>query len=150
MYFKKSNRFCDENLTIKSVLEAMSPAQVCGVALLYMEYRLNYNKKDTTDKDTKCKLCVLMLFQEAIAGNFRDDFFNVDDFKHQVGRVVNRTGGWQTLDCILDWMELESGPTGRMDFQRKAEILQVFKLVLEEYYELPVSRIVKYASALND
>lgn len=151
MYFKKSNRNYDENIGIKQKLESMRPNQVCGVALLYIDYRLNYNKKDKSNKEGKFKLSLFMLFKEVQRNeSIGSEYFSEEGFAYSVSKVCNRVGGWQTLDCALDWMELDSGPTGRMDFQRKAEILQIIRVVLEEYYELPVSEIIKFVSNLSD
>lgn len=150
MYFKKSNRYCDENIGIKLKLESMRPNQVCGLALLYIDYRINYNKKDKSNKEGKLKLSLFMLFKEAQRNEtVGADFFSEEGFAYSISKVCNRSGGWQTLDCALDWMELDSGPTGRMNFQRKAEILQIIRVILEEYYELPVSEIIKYVSNLD-
>lgn len=147
MFFKKSNKYYEENTLIKEKLESLSPAQVCGLALLYMDYRLNYNKKDMTNKDAKYKLCVFMLFEECKQSALNDEFFSLNDFAYSISKVCNKVGGFQSIECFLDWLKLEqSGPTGRMDFKRKAEILQLIKFVLEEYYELGVTRIVKFAS----
>lgn len=143
MYFKKSNKYYEENLVIKQVLEGLSPARACGLALLYMDDKI-FSKKGVENKDTKCKLCVFMLYESVKITSLCDEFFGLDDFKHQIGKYCNRNGGWETVDCVLDWMKLS---TGKMEFQRRGEILQIVKLVLEEYYELPVGRIVKFISS---
>lgn len=146
MYFKRSNKL-EEDLLIKEVIETLSPGQLCGLALLYMDYRLNYNKKDKSNKDAKYKLCVFMLFEDVKQTKMGDAFGGLSDFAFEISKSCNRENGWESLDCFLDWMELESGPTGRMDFQRKAEILQLIKNALEER-ELGVSRIVKFVSTI--
>lgn len=87
-----------------------------------------------------------MLFEAVKTTALRDSFFNDRDFSYQILTYVNKEGGWQTIDCFIDWLGITSG-TGKMHFQRRAEIIKIFRVVLEEYYELPVGKIANFLTA---
>lgn len=145
MFFRKSNKNCSENLTIKQRLERLNPAQVCGLALLYIDYHLCSAEDTATDRNAQARLGVSMLFEAVQTTSLKESFSDDRDFGYQILAFVNKDGGWQTIDCFIDWLNITSG-TGKMHFQRRAEIIKIFKVVLEEYYELPVGRIVKFLS----
>ena len=143
MFFKKSNKFYEENVFIKDTIETVwSKAEVCASALFYMEYRLNY-EKNCGDQSDKCAKCLEGLYNDVeVNFVFESYFLGKEDFKRKVSAACARNG-WRSMMCVVDSLRLGSGPSGRMGFQRKAEILGIFKKVLEQYYGLPVSRILR-------
>lgn len=143
MPFKKSNKLYEENIKIRDSVQKMSREEVCLTALFYMEYRLKYYKASAEKVSRQCALASSIFF-EGLAGHllFVDEFFGFADFSHRLCSL-SRKKAWASLECIINDMALDSGFTGGMVYQRKAEIIRIFKVVLEQYYELPLSKIIK-------
>lgn len=141
MSFKKSSNH-NENELIKQQIRCFNRVEVLASALFYLEYRIKYYAK-VDNKPQKFLASAILLYKSAYwNSNFRDIFSTVDEFKHKVARAA-QVRGWLSIECIIDQMKLGSGFTGNMHFKRKAEIIDLFREVLEEYWELPVIRVYK-------
>jgi hypothetical protein len=143
MSFKKSTvDELAENELIKQKLRLFSRAEVLASALLYLEYRINYYEK-VQNKRQKCIAAAFLLYKSAYwNSSFRQSFETLDEFKFCSLRAA-QLRGWKSLECVIDEMKLDSGFTGNMHFKRKAEIIDLFRQVLEEYWQLPVMRVYK-------
>lgn len=143
MPFKKSNKFYAENLLIEESIQKMSRAEVCLIALLYMEYRIKYYSKAQEQIVAECRDSLRLIYDEIVKiGNFREEFYSREDFSHQLSTAAKRRG-WHTLECFINSLHLGSGYTGGMGYKRMAEVLQVIRIVVEQYFEIPVTGVLK-------
>lgn len=143
MPFKKSNKFYEENILIKDKIESLPAGAICLVGLLYMEYRIKYYRKNRPNIKEHCDSCVAQMFKEVrFNANFEGFCFTKAEFCYKVLRE-QKTLGWQTIECVIDSFDLQSGKSGNLGYVRKAEVLEVIRLVVEEYYELKVSDILR-------
>lgn len=143
MLFKKSNKFYKENIKIRDYVRGMGKEEVCLTALLYIEYRLKYYKADKEKVSGQCALASSIFFNRILDHIlFVDEFLGISEFSYRM-YSLSRKNAWESLECIINNMCLDSGFTGGMGYQRKAEIIRIFKVVLEKYFELPLSKIIK-------
>lgn len=142
MPFNESNKNLEQNLEIKHELEKMQRHRVCLCALFFLEHKVNRKRKIKVDENTY-KACLEGLFK-AVEGNslFSEMYAGFSDFCYQTSLQHRRTR-WYGLDCVLDSLDAVTKRPGAIEYHRRNEIKGIVGIVLEEYYEIPISDIIK-------
>lgn len=138
MSFKK---YTDEQF-FRIKLEGYSKVEVITSALLYMEFRIKYNSKKTSLIERRCQRCLILLFEHLQDNGFFVEFDDLGELCHHIEAVL-QSNGWESVECIIDSLDLRVGGSGLMPYQHKASLLRVLKEFLEVKWCLPVTQIVR-------
>ena len=122
-------------------LKLFSKVEAIASALLYMEYRINYNSKRKDLRSARYTEVIQEVYQSI---DWEDIADTIPALAYRIAESM-QINGWESFECIIDSMDLKAGKSGAIPFTLKASLANAMKTWLEEEIGIPVTKIIREA-----